>query len=219
MPKGYHDRLAFVDLSQGKVWYEAYGEAFWRRYLGGRALAAYLLLKHVPKGADPLGPENALVFAPGVLTGTPISGSGRNTVAAKSPLTGGYGDAEGGGFFGAELKNAGLDALVVLGKAESPVYLHVEGGEVAIHPAFHLWGKDPLEVEALIKEVHGRQHPRRPDWPGGGERGPHRQRDPRPGPLRRAGGPGGGHGGQGPEGGLCPGQQGDPPRLPRPRLP
>ena len=155
MPKGYHDRVAFVDLSQGKVWYEAYGEAFWRRYLGGRALAAYLLLKHVPKGADPLGPGNALVFAPGVLTGTPISGSGRNTVAAKSPLTGGYGDAEGGGFFGAELKNAGLDALVVLGKAESPVYLHVEGGEVAIHPAFHLWGKDPLEVEALIKEVHG----------------------------------------------------------------
>jgi aldehyde:ferredoxin oxidoreductase len=155
MPKGYHDRVAFVDLSRGKVWYEAYGEAFWRRYLGGRALAAYLLLKHVPKGADPLGPGNALVFAPGVLTGSPISGSGRNTVAAKSPLTGGYGDAEGGGFFGAELKNAGLDALVVLGKAESPVYLHVEGGEVAIHPAFHLWGKDPLEVEALIKEVHG----------------------------------------------------------------
>ncbi|AFV76675.1 aldehyde:ferredoxin oxidoreductase [Thermus oshimai JL-2] len=155
MPKGYHDRVAFADLSTGRIWYESYGEAFWRRYLGGRALAAYLLLKHVPPGADPLGPENALVFAPGVLTGAPISGSGRNTVAAKSPLTGGYGDAEGGGFFGAELKNAGLDALVVLGRAEGPVYLHVEDGEVRLHPAPHLWGKDPLEVEALIKEVHG----------------------------------------------------------------
>ena len=58
MPKGYHDRVAFVDLSTGKVWYESFGEAFWRRYLGGRALAAYLLLRHVPKGADPLGPES-----------------------------------------------------------------------------------------------------------------------------------------------------------------
>jgi aldehyde:ferredoxin oxidoreductase len=155
MPKGYHDRVAFVDLSSGEVRYEAYGEEFWRAYLGGRALAAYLLLKHLPKGADPLGPENLLVFAPGVLTGSPISGSGRNTVAAKSPLTGGYGDAEAGGFFGAEMKNAGLDALVVTGRAEEPVYLHVEDGEVRILPASHLWGQDPLEVEARIKEAHG----------------------------------------------------------------
>ncbi|MER3451323.1 MAG: aldehyde ferredoxin oxidoreductase, partial [Thermus sp.] len=129
MPKGYHDRVAFVDLSSGRVWYEAYGEAFWRAYLGGRAFAAYLLLKRLPRGADPLGPENLLIFAPGVLTGSPISGSGRNTVAAKSPLTGAYGEAEAGGFFGAEMKNAGLDALVVMGRAEEPVYLHVEDGE------------------------------------------------------------------------------------------
>ena len=155
MPKGYHDRVAFVDLSSGRVWYETYGEAFWRAYLGGRALAAYLLLKHLPKGADPLGPENLLIFAPGVLTGSPISGSGRNTVAAKSPLTGGYGDAEAGGFFGAEMKNAGLDALVVMGRAEEPVYLHAEDGEVQIRSAQHLWGQDPLEVEARIKAAHG----------------------------------------------------------------
>ncbi len=154
MPKGYHDRVAFVDLSTGRVWYESFGEAFWRRYLGGRALAAYLLLRHVPKGADPLGPENALVFAPGVLTGTPISGSGRNTVAAKSPSRGGTGMRRAAASLGRSSKRR-PGRLVVLGRAEHPVYLHVEGGEVAVHPAVHLWGKDPLEVEALIKEAHG----------------------------------------------------------------
>lgn len=161
MPKGYHDRVAFVDLSTGKVWYESFGEAFWRRYLGGRALAAYLLLRHVPKGADPLGPENALVFAPGILTGTPISGSGRNTVAAKSPLTGGYGDAEGGGFFGAELKNAGLDALVVLGQAEAPVYLHVEGGRWPFTPRSTSGARTPWRWRPSSRRPTGGT----PAWP------------------------------------------------------
>ncbi len=155
MPTGYHDRVAVVNLSDRSIRYESHGEAFWRSYLGGRALSAYYLLKLVPDGADPMGPTNALVFAPGLASGSPISGAGRNTVAGKGPLSGGYADAEAGGFFGAELKNAGLDALVVTGEAEEPVYLHVEDGQVGIRSAEHLWGKDPLEVEALIKEAHG----------------------------------------------------------------
>ena len=86
-----------VDLSSGKTWVESLGDDFRRNYAGGRALIAHYLLTEVPAGADPLGPENVLVFAAGVLTGTPVPGAARHSVGAKSPLTGGFGEAESGG--------------------------------------------------------------------------------------------------------------------------
>src|SRR5450756_497761 len=144
MPKGYTGKILHVNLSTGTTWIEEPDDIFYRRYLGGSGLVGYYLLKEVPQGADPLGAENILIFATGTITGLPVAGAGRSAVGAKSPLTGGYGEAEGGGFFGAELKHAGYDALIVHGKAANPVYLWIKDGVVEIKPAEHLWGMTTL---------------------------------------------------------------------------
>jgi len=151
MTFGYMGRVSRVNLSDEKVQVETPDENFYRRYFGGRALIAYYLLKETKPKVDPLGPENKLIFATGVLTGAPFSGSGRNSVGAKSPLTGAYGDAEVGGFWGAELKHAGFDAIVVEGKAKSPVYLWVHDGQAEIKSAKHLWGKEIGESQEVIR--------------------------------------------------------------------
>ena len=109
----------------------------------------------MPGGVDPLGPENMLVLALSVLTGTAISGQSRMTAAAKSPLTGGIGDSQSGGFWPAELKFAGFDAIIIKGRAEKPVYLWVHDGEYELRDASHLWGKITGEAEAAIQEELG----------------------------------------------------------------
>jgi aldehyde:ferredoxin oxidoreductase len=149
---GYTGRILRVNLSDSKMQVETPEENFYRRYFGGRALIAYYLLKETKPKADPLGPENKLIFATGILTGAPFSGSGRNSVGAKSPLTGAYGDAEVGGFWGAELKHAGFDAVIVEGKAKNPVYLWVHDGQAEIKDAKHLWGKEIGQSQELIRK-------------------------------------------------------------------
>ena len=149
---GYTGKILRVNLSDSKIQAETPEENFYRRYFGGRALIAYYLLKEMKPKVDPLGPENKLIFATGVLTGAPFSGSGRNSVGAKSPLTGAYGDAEVGGFWGAELKHAGFDAVIVEGKAKNPVYLWVHDGQAEIKDAKHLWGKEIGQSQELIRK-------------------------------------------------------------------
>lgn len=155
MPYGYTGKILRVNLSDKTISVEEPGDLFYRKYWGGRGLIAYYLLNELPQAADPLGPENILIFAAGPLTGAPVAGSGRSSVGAKSPLTGGYGDAEAGGYFGAELKRAGFDAIVVKGASEKPVYLWVHDGEAEIRDAAHLWGKTTAEVEEIIKNELG----------------------------------------------------------------
>ena len=155
MGKGYTGQVLRVNLSDGKINIEHPNDSFYRTYFGGRGLIAYYLYREVPAKADPLGPENKLIFATGPLTGLPVAGSGRNSVGAKSPLTGGYGDAEAGGFWGAELKRAGFDAIIVEGQSPAPVYLWVHDGEAEIRPAEHLWGRLTADVEKAIKEELG----------------------------------------------------------------
>jgi len=155
MANGYNGKMLRVDLSGGTVTVEEPAEDFYRQYIGGRGFVNYFLLKEVPKDVDALGPDNKLIFACGLVTGVPVAGSGRNSVGAKSPLTGGYGDAEVGGFWGAELKRAGYDAIIVEGKAKSPVYLWIEDGKAEIKDAEHLWGKTTVECEKLIKKDLG----------------------------------------------------------------
>jgi len=155
MPNGYWDRTLHVDLSAGTTRVESFGEAFWRRHLGGRSLIAHYLLTEVPTGADPLSPENVLVFAAGVLTGTPFPGAGRHSVGAKSPMTGLFGESEAGGFWGAELRHAGWDAIVFHGRADKPVYLWIKDDHVEIRDAAHLWGKETGDVETALREEHG----------------------------------------------------------------
>lgn len=145
----------FVDLTLGRIWSEVLDDATYRRYPGGSALAVYLLLQHMVSGAQPLSPDNVLVFAVSPLTGLPISGQSRVIISARSPLTGGIGDSQGGGFFPAQMRAAGADALVFLGKAAEPVYLSLENGQAKLHRAEHLWGKNTGEVEEMIREELG----------------------------------------------------------------
>jgi aldehyde:ferredoxin oxidoreductase len=155
---GYTGKIAHVDLSDGQVWVEEPPEAFYRRYIGGQGFVAYYLLKLVPKGADPLGPENVLIWANGTTTGLPVAGGGRNAMGGKSPLTGGYGEADVGGFFGAELQLAGYDGLIVHGKAPKPVYLWIKDGAIEIRSAEHLWGTHTLECQDMLRAELGDPH-------------------------------------------------------------
>ena len=152
---GCWNKVLHVDLNAGTTSIEEPGDEFFRLYGGGRAMAAHYLLKHVPAGADPLGPENVFVMAPGVVTGTPIPGSGRHSVGALSPMSGGIAESEAGGFWGAELKRAGWDGIVVHGASEKPVYLYINNDQVELRDASHLWGKITGEVEDTLKEETG----------------------------------------------------------------
>lgn len=151
-PGGNHGKILHVNLTTGKTEVESPAEEIYRKLVGGRALVAYLLLRDLPKGADPLGPENLLIFAPGVMQGTSLPGVGRHGVGAKSPLTGGLGSSEVGGWWGHEFKRTGFDALVVHGQAEHPVYLWITNGDVKIRSAEHLWGKETAETQAILHE-------------------------------------------------------------------
>jgi len=147
---GFLNKILHVNLTERTTWVEEPGDRFYQLYGGGRGIIAHYLLKYVPTGADPLGAQNVLVFAPGVLTGSPVPGTGRHSVGAKSPLTGGFGEAEAGGFWGAELKRAGWDAVVVHGSSETPVYVSIVEDAVEIRDAGHLWGKVTGDVEEAI---------------------------------------------------------------------
>ena len=152
MPYGYTGNILHVDLSSKKHWIENPPENFYRTYCGGRALALYYMLKEMKPKTDPLSPDNLLIFASGVLTGTPAPALPRYTVCAKSPLTGGQGEAEAGGWWGPELKKAGFDAIIIKGSSPTPVYLYIKDGKVEIKDATHLWGKDTGITQKIIKE-------------------------------------------------------------------
>jgi len=155
MASGYTGKILKVNLTTGTHSVDQHDDAWYRKYMGGRALIAYYLLKETKRGTDPLGPDNLAIFAPGVVTGTNVSGNGRNGVGGLSPLTGAFGNAEAGGYWGAELKRAGWDAVIVKGKASKPVYIWVNEGAVEIRDASHLWGKDTGETEDLMREELG----------------------------------------------------------------
>ncbi|GIK38316.1 MAG: aldehyde ferredoxin oxidoreductase [Chloroflexota bacterium] len=155
MPIGYNGKILHVNLTTGEMTVEEPPESFYRKYMGGSALNMYYLLKEMPAGADPLGPDNILALSVGVTTGAAISGQSRMTASAKSPLTGAIGDAQCGGFFPAEMKFAGFDAFIIKGKAPRPVYLWVNDGRYELRDAGHLWGKITGEVEAILKAELG----------------------------------------------------------------
>lgn len=155
MPIGYNGKILHVNLTTGELRVEEPPESFYRQYMGGSALNMYYLLKEMPAGANPLGPDNILALSVSVTTGAPISGQSRMTASAKSPLTGAIGDAQCGGFFPAEMKFAGFDAFIIKGKSPRPVYLWVNDGQYELRDAGHLWGKITGEVEASLKEELG----------------------------------------------------------------
>ncbi len=156
--KGVNGKILRVNLTDRTIKVEEPEEKFYRKHLGGRGLISYYLLKELEPGIDPLSPENLLIFAVGPLTGGPFAGAGRSSVGAKSPLTGGYGDSEGGGFWPAEFASAGYDALLVEGAADEPVYIWIDDGEVEIRSAENIWGKKLGEAERLIKQELGEKN-------------------------------------------------------------
>ncbi len=151
MAGGFCGRILDVDLTTAQVTVEEKDERFFRAYGGGPGVGLHYLLQDVPAGTDPLGPGNVMVFAAGLLTGTLAPSVPRNTVCALSPLTGALGKAEAGGWWGAELKMAGFDAVVVRGRAARPVYLWIKDGAAEIRDAGRVWGKDTGETDAALK--------------------------------------------------------------------
>ena len=144
-------KILRVNLDKETTSTETMEETFYRRHFGGRGLISYILVNELEPKIDPLGPKNKLVFACGPVTGAPVSGSGRNSVGAKSPLTGAYGEAEAGGFWAAELKQAGFDAIIVEGKASSPVYLWIDDQKVELRDASRLWGLEIRKSQERIQ--------------------------------------------------------------------
>jgi len=148
-------KIAYIDLSEGKIESKPIPLEIRKKYLGGRGLDAYLLYNHTPKGCDPLGPDNPLLISGGILTATCASATARTHIMAKSPLTGLLGSANMGGFFAPELAWAGYHHLVITGKAKKPVYLWIHNGTIEIRDASHLWGKTTTETQWAIREEMG----------------------------------------------------------------
>lgn len=155
MPKGYQGKILWVDLSNRKIEELEPGEETYRNYLGGYGLGARFVTERMPAGTDPLGEKSVFGMASGLLTGTGALFSGRYMVFGKSPLTGGWGDANAGGYFSAELKGTGYDAVFFQGISESPVYLWINQGKAELREARELWGRDIVETEELIKKELG----------------------------------------------------------------
>jgi len=152
---GYMGKLAWFDLSTGKLEVEELTEEIRRKHLGGTALAAYLMRRFAFHKIDPLGPENVLIFASGPLTGANVPTSGRYAVIAKSPLTGIWGEADSGGRFGIALKSAGFDAIAITGKASSPSLLTVIDGKISVVSAEPVWGKDTVDTFDILTAKYG----------------------------------------------------------------
>jgi aldehyde:ferredoxin oxidoreductase len=153
---GFNNRVAWVDLTTGKVEYKPIDEADARKYLGARGLGVKYVFDNGPQ-VDPLSPDNILCFMTGPLTGTDVNLSGRISVVTKSPLTGTVTDSHHGGWSGARLKWAGLDGIVFKGKASKPTYVFVEKGEVKLLDASELWGKGVHDTVKALFDKHGKE--------------------------------------------------------------
>jgi aldehyde:ferredoxin oxidoreductase len=152
---GTYGKILHIDLTTGETHVEQPPEDVYRLLAGGRALVAYLLLRDLAPGTDPFSPDNLLIFAPGILQGSNLPGAGRHGVGGKSPLTGALGSSEVGGWWGHEFKRTGYDALVIRGRAGSPVYLWIRDGQVEIRPAGHLWSLATAPAQAAIRQELG----------------------------------------------------------------
>lgn len=153
---GYTGTILRVDLTNQVVRKEPLDDAFALNYIGGRGFTSRLQYDLIPPAIDPLGPDNVAIIAPGALTGTTAPSSGRFTLGGRSPLTGLLGDANSGGFWGAVVKKAGYDLLIIHGRAPHPVYLWIDHDRIEIRDARHMWGQDMRQVEQMIKAEGGR---------------------------------------------------------------
>jgi aldehyde:ferredoxin oxidoreductase len=151
MDNGFMGKLLRVNLSEGEIFTQDIHPGWARKFIGGAGLATKYLYEEVPKGADPLGPENKLIFMTGPLTGTSSGSASRYSVVAKSPLTGIWGQANSGGSFGPALKRSGYDGIIFEGISPHPVYLKIKDGAAELCKAGHLWGLTVPETEDILQ--------------------------------------------------------------------
>jgi aldehyde:ferredoxin oxidoreductase len=154
MITGFNNRIARIDLSTGAIGYEQLDPEDVRKYIGGRGLGVKYVLDNGPE-VEAFSPNNLLCVMTGPLTGTEVKMSGRLAVVTKSPLTGTVTDSHMGGWTAAKLKWAGLDGLLITGKADSPIYLYVEDGDVSIHDASAVWGMDTDDAIQVLQSDRG----------------------------------------------------------------
>ena len=152
---GGHGKILRVDLSQSKVSSEEIPQSLFDKFLTGAGLATHYLYHEVPRGADPLDPENELILMTGALTGTVAPSTGRFNWVFKSPLTGIWAQSNSAGFWGVDFKKTGFDGIIFQGISPKPVYLIVEEDKAELRDAGHLWGKSVSETTKLIKEELG----------------------------------------------------------------
>ena len=152
---GYQGKLLIADLTTGTLTDEPLNEKYARDFLGGTGLAARYLFDLVDEKTDPLGPDNPLILMTGLLNGTSGPSVSRWGGATKSPYTGHYGDSNAGAWFGAELKKAGYDGIILKGRAIKPVYLYIKDGQAELRDAAGLWGKDTAQTQEEIKKTCG----------------------------------------------------------------
>jgi aldehyde:ferredoxin oxidoreductase len=152
--KGYAGNILEINLGANTFTVRGLSEDFCHDYLGGIGFNARIVYDEVPAGTDPLGPDNVLVFGVGTMVGSTFPTSSRTEVSAKSPMTGRFGTSNSGMFFGTQLKNAGFDALVVKGRAEKPVYILIDDGDVKFTDATRLWGKDSWDTLDILKKQY-----------------------------------------------------------------
>lgn len=155
MPGGYMGKILFVNLTTGELKDETPDEKLYRDFIGGHGIGSRILYSRQKAGVDALGPENMLGFVTGPLTGTPYPVGTRYQVVCKSPLTGGWGDANSGGYFGPYMKFAGYDDVFFTGISSKPVFLLIDNGKAELKDAGKYWGKDSYETEDAIKADYG----------------------------------------------------------------
>jgi aldehyde:ferredoxin oxidoreductase len=153
---GWNGQILRVDLTKKKTSIQTYGKDFALTFMGGRGFAVKILWDELPAGVNPLSPQNKLIFATGPITGLPVTSSGKIVVAAKSPLTGGYGDGNLGTRAAVNLRKAGYEAVVIQGKADTPSYIHIEDDKVEILDAQNLWGTGTFKAEEELIKKYGK---------------------------------------------------------------
>jgi len=154
--KGITSKMLWIDLSKAEVEKREITDEMYEKYLGGLGIATRLLYDVTKAGIDPLSKDNSLIIAPGLLVGSGLPTASKTAVTFKSPETNAFGRSISGAYLGVAMKKAGYDAMVIVGKSDKPVYIVVNDDDVEIRDASHLWGKDVIETQKIIKEELGK---------------------------------------------------------------
>jgi len=160
--KGFYNRILQINVSDQSFHVETIEDTILERYLGGKGLSTYLLLKQNPPGVDPLSPENLLILATGPVSGTPIWGSCRYGMFTKSPQTGFYSESYSGGTVAEYMAKTGYDSIIIRGASDKPVWLDISEAGVMFNNAQGLWGLDTYQTEDQVRQLLRQNNPDHP---------------------------------------------------------